>query len=161
MGLSSLRDVFADGDNALLRLDGGVDVNGSGAVDFVAPGQVNYGFEQFVDKSSPLVGPAGNAGDGEFLQTIDTSVLAEGTHFLEIRAFRHRTDGGPAIFRDFKESIYVDRLPPESEVHSFDPYVSGVNENRDLVVRSIDQTADNVHVFLNLPAGLTDTEMSD
>ncbi len=162
LGLSSLRDVFADGDNALLRLDGGIDLNGSGSVDFVTPGEVTYGFEQFVEKSSPLVGAGGlggTAGDGEFLQTIDTSVLAEGTHFLEIRAFRHRTDGGPAIFRDFKESIYVDRLPPESEVYSFEPYVSGVNEDRDLVVRSVDQTADNTHVFLNLAAGLADAEI--
>ena len=162
LGLSSLRDVYADGDNALLRLDGGVDLNGNGTVDFVTPGLVSYGFEQFLDKASPRVGPGGlgdTGGDGEFLQTIDTSVLSEGTHFLEVRAFRHRTDGGPAIFSDFKESIYVDRLPPESEVLSFDPYTTGVNENRDLVVRSIDQTADNAHVFLNLPAGLTDGEV--
>ena len=162
LGLSSLRDVFADGDNALLRLDGGIDVNGNGAVDFVTPGLVSYGFEQFVDKSSPRVGPGGlgeAGGDGEFLQTIDTSLLTEGTHFLEVRAFRHRTDGGPAIFSEFKESIYVDRLPPESEILSFEPYQTGINENRDLVVRSVDQTADNAHVFLNLPAGLTDVEV--
>ncbi|MDB4353364.1 Ig-like domain-containing protein, partial [bacterium] len=162
LGLASLRDLFADGDNALLRLDGGTDVNGNGAVDFVTPGLVSYGFEEFVDKSSPRVGPGGlgeAAGDGEFLQAIDTSLLAEGTHFLEVRAFRHRTDGGPAVFSEFKESIYVDRLPPESEVLSFEPYQIGINENRDLVVRSVDQTADNAHVFLNLPAGLNDAEI--
>ncbi|MDE0864064.1 MAG: Ig-like domain-containing protein, partial [Rubripirellula sp.] len=162
LGLPSLRDVFADGDNALLRIDGGIDLNGNGAVDFVAPGLASYGFEQFGDKSSPRVGSSGlggPAGDGEFLQNIDTTALSEGTHFLEVRAFRHRTDGGPAIFSDFKESIYVDRLPPDSGVLSFEPYTAGINENRDLIIQSLDKTADNVHVFLNLAAGITDTEV--
>ena len=162
LGLPSLRDVFADGDNALLRIDGGLDLNGNGAVDFVTPGLASYGFEQFGDKSSPRVGSSGlggPAGDGEFLQTIDTTALSEGTHFLEVRAFRHRTDGGPAIFSDFKESIYVDRLPPDSGVLSFEPYTAGINENRDLIIQSLDKTADNVHVFLNLAAGITDTEV--
>ncbi|MBT4692496.1 MAG: hypothetical protein HOB73_04055, partial [Planctomycetaceae bacterium] len=93
LGLDSLRDVFADGDHALLKLDGGLDINGNGVVDFVTPGDVSYGFETFADKSSPLIGPGGiggSRGDGEFLQTIDATKLSEGVHHLESRAFRHR-----------------------------------------------------------------------
>jgi hypothetical protein len=34
-----------------------------------------------------------------------------------------------------------------------------VNENRQLLVRSLDQTADSVHTFVNLPAALTDAQI--
>ncbi|MFP6670463.1 MAG: Ig-like domain-containing protein, partial [Pirellulaceae bacterium] len=170
--LGSLRDAWADGDNALLKLDGGRPINTlnpystASGVDYDQPGDVTYGFERFEQKSSPLIGPGGLAdsswqGDGEFLQTIDTSQLEEGPHFLEARAFRHRTDDGPAVFESFKKVIYVDRLPPDSTVASFEPWDEGVRENRDLVIRSLDKTADNVHVFLNLPAGTSDGQIMD
>jgi glycosidase len=162
LGQDALRDVFADGDNALLKLDGGRDVNHNGQVDFRTPGGVTYGFERFGDKSSPLIGPqglGGPRGDGEFLQTIDTTALEEGYHFLDARAFRHRTDNGPAVFSSFKKVIYVDRLPPVSRVDDFVPFQPGRNQDRDLVVRSVDQTADTVHVLLNLPAATTDAQV--
>lgn len=153
--LGLIRDANADGDNALIRLDGGRDLNGNGQVDFVTPGQVSYGFEQFTTKRSPLLG----GGDGEYRQTISTVGLSEGQHFLEIIAFRRRTDGGPAVYSSFKKAIYVDRLPPESTLESFDPRVVNVNENRRATVRSVDFTADSVHVFLDLPAALTDAQV--
>ncbi len=159
LGSDDLRDPYADGDHALLKLDGGTDINGNGNVDYVDPSNISYGFEAFTDKSSPLIGPNGingERGDGEFLQTIDATHLEEGIHFLEARAFRHRTDNGPSVFTDFKQSIYVDRLPPESEIASFHARVDGVNENRTLHIRSTDQTANSVHVFLDLPSGLSD-----
>jgi len=164
--LGSHRDVWADGDNALLRLDGGVDVNGSGDVDFTAPGTVSYGFERFTDKASPLIGPGGLGdpdwhGDGEFVQAIDTTKLAEGTHYLEVRAFRHRTDDGPAIYSSFKKVVYVDRLPPVSAVEGFQPFECDPDDanNQDLLVRSVDKTADAVHVFLDEPAATPDAEL--
>ena len=159
LGSDDLRDIYADGDHALLKLDGGIDINGNGNVDYVDPSNISYGFEAFTDKSSPLIGTNGidgERGDGEFLQTIDATHLDEGIHFLEARAFRHRTDNGPSVFSDFKQSIYIDRLPPESEIASFHARVDGVNENRSLHIRSTDQTANSVHVFLDLPSGLTD-----
>jgi glycosidase len=162
LGQDSLRDVYADGDSALLKIDGGVDLNHNGHVDFVAPGGVAYGFENFGDKSSPLIGSGGIGGprgDGEFRQTIDTTQLSEGYHYLTARAFRHRTDGGPAVYSDFKQVIYVDRLAPQSAIDSFAPFTAGVNENRDLVVRSLDKTANAVHVMLDLPAGLSDSQV--
>src|SRR4030095_15444703 len=113
------RAVEADGDQALFRVDGGRDVNGNGIVDFHTPGTTEYGFERFVTKSSPLIGNhnlSAARGDGEFLQTIDATRLEEGMHFLTARAYRHRPDGGPAVFNDFKRVIYIDRVPPESVV---------------------------------------------
>ncbi|MBW3598965.1 MAG: DUF1304 family protein [Planctomycetes bacterium] len=106
------RDLFADGDNALLSIDDGRDVTGDGRVDFRKPGSVTYGFERFRDKSSPRIGTGGingPRGDGEFVQTIDATKLENGVHFLEVRAFRHRTDGGPAIYSSFKKVLLVER----------------------------------------------------
>jgi alpha-amylase len=101
----SVRDVDADGDNALLRVDGGTDINGNGRVDYTTPGTVTYGCEEFVDKKSPRIGPV--AGDGEFLQTVDATKLGNGLHFLEVLAFRHRADGGPAVYSSFKRIVAI------------------------------------------------------
>ncbi|MEX0643542.1 MAG: alpha-amylase family glycosyl hydrolase, partial [Pirellulales bacterium] len=134
--LGLIRDPEADGDNALIRLDGGRDLNGNGQVDFRTPGSVTYGFESFTTKHSDLWG----GGDGEFRQTISTVGLGEGVHFLEVIAFRHREDGGPTVYSSFKKAIYVDRLPPESVLVSFDPVQAGVNETRRATIRSLDFT---------------------
>jgi alpha-amylase len=112
LGSDSLRDVNADGDQALLRLDGGVDLNGNGKVDFTTAGTTEYGFERFVTKSDPLIRNRDvNAprGDGEFRQVIDASQLAEGLHFLTVRAYRHQPPGSPALFSEFRKVIYIDR----------------------------------------------------
>lgn len=110
--LGSIRDEFADGDNALLKVDGGVDVNGNGHVDFTSPGTLAYGFERFVTKSNPRIGPqglGGPRGSGEFEQTIDATKLEPGLHFIEVRAFRHRTDKGPEVFSRFTKVIRIER----------------------------------------------------
>jgi hypothetical protein len=162
LGQDSLRDVFADGDNAILKVDGGRDLNGNGRVDHVTPDSVAYGFEQFGTKSSPLIGSGGingARGDGEFLQSVNTAALEEGYHYLTARAFRHRTDGGPAVFSEWKQVIYVDRLKPVSAVAGFHPWDKAQQDDRDLFVRSTDQTADSVHVFMDLPANLSDAQV--
>jgi hypothetical protein len=155
--LGSIRDRDADGDNALLRIDGGFDANDSGQVDYRSPGSSAYGFEEFQTAHSP--GYFNGDGNGFYEQTIDATGLGEGTHFVTARAFRHREDGGPAIFSDFRRSVYIDRLPANSAIDSFNPIVNGVNENRRAVVRSLDKTANNVHLFLDLPAARTDAEV--
>ena len=158
LGSNELRDVDADGDEAFLRVDGGRDVNGNDTVDFKTPGTTEYGFERFVTKHSPLIGNHDvNAprGDGEFRQRIDATRLEEGVHFLTARAYRHRTDGGPAVFSDFKRVIYIDRVPPESAVGSTKRLSPTEVE---VVVESRDGTADSVHV-LSVPATTTDAQM--
>ncbi len=110
--LGSIRDQFADGDNALIRVDGGRDVTGDGRVDFTTPGTIAYGFERFRDRASPRIGPGGlgaPGGDGSFVQTVDARALGNGIHYLEVRAFRHRTDNGPPVFTSLKRVIKIDR----------------------------------------------------
>jgi alpha-amylase len=158
-----VRDFDADGDAARIRVDGGVDLNNLPGVDVTSPGDVSYGFEEFTGNNAPGFT---NGGFGLYEQQIDTTQLAEGRHYVTVRAFRHRDaatggDGGPAVFTDFKRTIYVDRLPPEAAVVSFDPFASSPNNpnNRDLIVESTDQTADNMHIFLDLPAGTTGAQV--
>ncbi len=158
--IGTVRDVHADGDEAYVRIDGGLDINGNGSIEHVTPGSVSYGFEEFVDIHQP--GYFATSGEGLYQQSVDATQLSEGVHFVTTRAFRHRNaatggDGGPAVFTDFRQAIYVDRLPPESSIASFDPY--GTDAERDLVVQSLDETADSVHVFLNLPANLTEQQI--
>ena len=152
-----IRDRDADGSNALLKLDGGVDVNGNGVVDVVSPNSASYGFEAFT--TSRITGYLATDGNGEYRQTIDTSQLAEGAHFITARAFRNRDVGGPAVFSDFTKGIYIDQLKPVTEVASFDPFDPTNDGNRDIIVRSVDRTATKVHVFHNLPASFTDAQI--
>jgi len=160
-----VRDTHADGDTAMLRIDGGIDLNNLAGVDHTTPGGVSYGFEEFTDVRVPGYidnGSGGNSGTGSgtYSQIIDATQLAEGRHYITTRAFRHR-DSGPAVFTEFKRTVYIDRLPPEAAVVSFEPYATSPNvlQNRDLIVESTDGTADNMHLFLDLPAGLTDAEV--
>ena len=161
-----VRDVDADGDAALFRINGGIDANGNGVVDNVTPGDVAYAFESFTDVNAPGFGsgqlPDGG-GDGLFEQTIDTTGLAEGRHFLTGRVFRHRDaatggDGGPAVFTDLRRVIYVDRLPPDVELAGFEP-IEGNPNGRNLIIRSTDDTAESSHFFLSVSAEVSDEEL--
>jgi hypothetical protein len=165
-----VRDVHADGDLAMIRMDDSLNINGMPGIDNTSLTAAAYGFENFMTTNSPGYVWNGSAnigtGSGTYAQTIDTTLLSEGRHYITVRAFRHRSsttggDGGPATFTDFKRTIYVDRLPPESAVVSFAPYASAPNNpnDRDLIVRSVDQTADNMHFLLDLPATLTDAQV--
>ena len=154
-----VRDHDADGDNAVFKLDGGVDLNGNGHVDYTTPGSVVYGFEEFSGpKSTGYSANNGAGGNGSYAQTISAAGMSEGYHYLTVRAFRHRGDGGPAVYQDFKEVLYVDRAKPISSVNKFVPFGTGAGDN-DLWVKSDDQTATSVKVYLNLPANLTDAQI--
>jgi alpha-amylase len=149
LGSNDLRDVNADGDQALLRLDDGVDLNGTGGIDFRTPGAATYGFERFRTKHSPLL--ANPRGDGEFRQVVNATQLTEGMHFLTVRAFRRQPSGSPEVFSDFKKVIYIDRKAPVSELESFRRSESTRGEGT-VRIRSADGTAASIHIFANLPA---------
>ena len=158
------RDFDADGDFAAIKIDQGVDVNGNGVVDFTTPGSVTYGFENFVTTNTPGYiddnGTNVGSGTGLYEQTVDATQLSEGYHFITTRAFRHRDDGGPAVFSDFKRVVYVDLLPPDSAVDSFELNGTGTG-NMDLLMRSVDQTAQAVFVYLDLPANAAEQDILD
>lgn len=154
--IGGILDADAGGDNALFNFNDGNrsrDLNGNGAIDFRTPGSVVYGFEQFTTKRSPLTTPGG---DGQYRQLIDSNQLDEGFNYVTVRAFRKRTDGGEAVWTDFRRVIYLDRERPESELDSINDL--GGN-SRQVRVRSTDGTADSVHVFLDLPQNFTESQI--
>jgi glycosidase len=151
----SILDHDADGDNALFKIDGGIDVTGNGFVS-TTPGNVAYGFQQFTDVNSP--GYFNSDGTGQYVQTIDVSKLGEGMHYITIRAFRHRNSNEPPIYTDFRTAIYVDKTATVSAVDSFKA-IDGAPNNYRLTVRSTDLEANNVHVFFDLPAALTNDQI--
>ncbi len=158
MLLGSIHDHNADGDNAIFKVDGGVALNGHGNVDFVDPNTASYGFEQFTQVSNPGYFTFSN--NGSYIQTIDTTKLSDGYHYIDVRVFRHGDNSNaPAIYTDFKDTIYVDLHKPNSAINSFAPQVAGVNENRQLIVKSVDGTANTVHAFLDLPAAVTNDQI--
>ena len=147
------RDRSADGDQAMIRINEGLDLNGSGAVDVTTPGDVSYGFENFV--TTRRTGFSQADGNGLFEQAVNAAILPEGMNFLTVRAFRQRGDAGPAVYSDFKEVLYVDRLKPESAFDQFKPF-SGGTGNNDVWIKSTDGTADRVNIFQNVPAAVSD-----
>lgn len=155
------RDRSADGDQAMLRINEGLDLNGNGRVDVVAPGDVSYGFEEFVTTRQPGFQQA--SGNGLFEQTVDASLMPEGMNFLTVRAYRHRDpgtggDNGPPVYSEFKQVLYVDRLPPEATIEGLEPFGTITGSN-DVKVRSVDGTAESVHIFPNVAATVSEATL--
>jgi hypothetical protein len=151
-------DHDADGSQALIRVDGGIDVSGSGFD--TTPGDITYGFTNFVTVNQPGYSANGGAGgDGQYTQTINTSQLGQGYHYITVMALRHNADSTqPQVYNDWKQAIYVDTAPANSTVASFNA-TGGTSTTRNLVVQSVDQLANNTHVFLDLPLGYSDSQV--
>ena len=147
------RDRSADGDTAMIRINEGLDLNGSGGVDVTTPGDVSYGFENFT--TTRVTGYSQSSGNGLYEQAINAALLPEGMNFLTVRAYRQRSDGGPAVFSDFKDVLYVDRLKPEAAFNQYVPF-SGGTGNNDVWIKSTDGTADRVNIFQNVAATVSD-----
>jgi glycosidase len=137
-------DVDGEDDQALFKVDAGGDFNGSGGIDHTS-GEF-AGFEEFVSTHSPLFG----GGTGLYVQTIDTSLLDEGLHAIEVSAFRRRT-AGPPITETWRQPVYVDRVGPVIALTA--PTTTGsvdVNASSTFVrVQRADRTADRVHVIFD------------
>ncbi|CAN5684590.1 hypothetical protein BH11PLA1_BH11PLA1_02130 [soil metagenome] len=139
-------------DRAVFRIDGGfADYNGSGAYD-QALGLVDAGFEQFITQRNPIAGAGGTGTTGLYRQTILTSQLSEGIHYLTVYCFRQRTDGGLPIFKEFRRVFYVDRSPP---VVTLSPTVVPIGAGQfQFRVTTGDRTVNAVYVIQNVPGGV-------
>jgi len=133
-------------DNAVFRIDAGFqDVNGNGVVDIGADNGVVPGYESFLTSNIPLAGTTNPT--GFYMQTVLASQMDEGTHFVSVAAFRRRGVADAPLFREFRQPIYVDRLPPEAEL--VDPGVLSNETSRRFLVRALDRTVSKVHLILN------------
>jgi alpha-amylase len=160
-------DQDADGDNAQLTIDGGsITVASNGLTSTVAgsngettsPTSVSYGYQNFASSSPGYYNANGN---GAYSQTIDTSGLSIGYHYIEVIAFRHNSNtSAPPVYSDWYQTIYVDRGTPQSTIQSFAPFTSAPTNysNRQFDIQS-DGTTTSEYVYLNLPSGITNAQI--
>lgn len=135
-------------DNALVRLDGGVDFDGTPGL-FISSGEF-AGFEQFTAGASPRF----TGGTGNYSVNVNATNLSEGMHFIETVAFTNRTSG-PSAYSSERKTIYLDRVPPP--VSLVFPGNTGNGDVRSqsygVVVRCPDATANSMHIFIDQPPG--------
>jgi Dockerin type I domain len=90
-------------------------------------------------------------------QAINSSQVGQGYHYITVEAFTHRTDGGPEVYTDWKQTVYIDLAPPNSAVTSFNS--SSGSNSWTLQLASVDGFANNIHAFLDLPAADTNAQV--
>jgi hypothetical protein len=106
-------------------------------------------FETFRTEASPLFNSTRT--NGLYRQTIDTSRLSEGLHYIRAVAFRNRPSNTDPLFGDFRQVIYVDRVPPPvTLLDAAAPITTPINTFR---VVGNDRTAQRVWILLNVPGG--------
>ncbi len=144
-------------DLAMLRLDGGLDVNGNGSVDSTDPSFVAYGYDNFLTESASLqsggVDVGGGVFKGRYRQVVDTTNLSEGRHYLSVIAFRHRPAGSPPILETWRKVLLIDRLPPQVALAAPEENEPITASAYQFAIRSVDRTANRVHVFLDQQPG--------
>ncbi|QYU69828.1 hypothetical protein J4558_06800 [Leptolyngbya sp. 15MV] len=143
-------------DNAVFRFNRGfVDLNGNGQVDFGPGNDAVAGFELFNTLRQP--GTTQPSGLGLYRQTISTALLPEGYNYITVRAFKRRPASTDPLWREVRQVVYVDRLPPEVSV-TLPP--QPVQASSALIrARAADRTASNAWVFANLPQGVDPTTL--
>ncbi len=145
-------------DFACFRIDGGypsagaaVDFNGqNGGPDFPDTDSYIPRFESFVTQSSPLATTVGVT-NGLYRQTINTSSLNEGIHYIKVVAFRRRPSGTDPIFTEFRAVIYVDRSGPT--VALADAALTITTPINIFRVIAADRTTTSAYILVNPPAG--------
>ena len=145
-------------DFACFRIDGGypsagaaVDFNGqNNGPDFSDTDPYIPRFESFVTQSSPLATTVG-AANGLYRQTIDTSSLGEGVHYIKIVAFRRRPANTDPIFTEFRAVIYVDRSAPS--VALADAALTITTPINIFRVVAADRTTTSAYILVNPPGG--------
>ncbi len=158
---AALRDFNADGIVARFKINDGFDGNANGVADFPSSSNANatkYGFENFLTTNAPGYNSPG--GNGSYSQVINAANLGEGYHYLTVRAWRNQAANESEVFKDYRKVIYVDRFDPESALDSVAQYpYQNASTSRDVRIKSLDATADSVHVFFDLPASLSDAQV--
>jgi len=135
-------------DNAMFKINQGyTDFNNNGQIDHPLSDGVAGGYEEFITTNQPLA--AGGA-SGLYQQTIDSTLLDDGIHYLSVIAFKQRAAGTAPLFREWRQAFYVDNVPPQIELLSTQTQTT--TSPRYLVER-LDTDTDTVHMFYDLPAG--------
>ena len=127
-----VRDVHADGDTAMFKIDGGVDLNDSCGSRRRHTGQHDLRIREFHhDSHARLHLPDGNGNVGTGVGALRASdrcdaacrgsALCDGPRPFDIETPRRAATAVRRYSPIFDGTIYVDRLPPEAAVDSFAP----------------------------------------
>ncbi len=158
-GQPLVHDQIADGDQAQFEIDGGIDVTSAGLGHQSQRRHLRLSSPSSPPTSLATSANGGAGGNGTYAQTLSTALLGQGYHYITVEAFTHNTDTtAPPVYTDWRETIYVDTAPPLSTLNSFNETASS-SQNRTLVIQSADGLANNTHVFLDLPSGLTNSQI--
>ncbi|MEK6701519.1 MAG: alpha-amylase family glycosyl hydrolase [Planctomycetota bacterium] len=137
-------------DNAVFRIDQGYrDFNASGGVDIDGTNGFVPGYEQFVTQHQPLAGTANS--QGLYRQTIDTSLLADGYHYISVVAFRKRNANESPIVREFRQVIFVDRAGAAAQF--VNPPTSITTTSQLFSIKSLDRNTARAYLILDVPDG--------
>ncbi|MDX2175622.1 MAG: hypothetical protein SF028_04040 [Candidatus Sumerlaeia bacterium] len=157
-----------DEDNAIIRWNYGLNVDGDGSGDFGIAAGVNdplvAGFENFTTGRNPSAGdPTGPQGaqlpEGGYRLAVDLADagVPEGYNYLSVLSFVPRLQGLPPISSQTRKVVYVDRTPPDAAL-VFPATQSGAGDittsTYGFVVDNPDGTGNSAHYFWNLPQGV-------
>lgn len=136
-------------DNAFFKFAGRWgDFNGNGAVDVPESDAFIPGFENFLTTKQTLFANPANT-QGLYEQTINTTLLPEGYHYIRVVAFRNRPSNTDPLYTEFRKVIYVDRQGPSvTLLNASQPITQPINTFR---VIANDRTTTRVHIHTNLP----------
>ncbi len=136
-------------DNAVFRLNQGfTDSNHNGGVDKAHTDPYVPGYEDFLTQKTPLAN-TGNT-NGIYRQVVTTSDLPEGVNYLSVVAFRKRGASDAALYREWRQAFYVDRLCP---TYTFVPPATiPTTTSATVGFTGVDRTAGRFQVWVNPPA---------
>jgi len=144
-------------DNALIKWNYGVNIDGSDEGDFGITFGVDdpllAGFENFTERSVSASG-----GTGTYRITVDLTKpgIREGFNYITAIAFLPRIPDLPPIFNTFRKVIYVDRRGPDLRL-VYPATQNGLTDIQtaayEFVAENPDATGNSIHFFWNLPAG--------
>ena len=136
--------------SAVFRFNQGYqDLNGNGSVDKPSTDPVVPGYENFLTVNQPMY----NSGlqNGTYTQTLNAAQLPEGYNYISIVAFRQRPANTDPLFREFRQVVYIDRVPPP--VAWADEGTTITSGSYLFKIKFLDRTASRMHLFLDLPPG--------
>ncbi len=137
-------------DNAVFRIDQGYrDFNGNGIVDLDGTNGFVPGYEQFVTQHQPLAGTANT--QGFYRQTISTSLLADGYHYISVIAFRKREVNESPIVREFRQVIFVDRAGAAAQFVNAPSTITTTTQL--FSVKALDRNTARAYMILDVPDG--------
>lgn len=144
-------------DNALIKWNHGLNIDGSNEGDFGIAFGVDSpllaGYENYTERSV-----SANGGTGTYRINVNLADpnIPEGYNYITSIAFLPRLQGLPPVFNTFRKVIYVDRRGPDTTL-VFPATQTGINDiptsSYGFVVDNPDGTGNSMHYFWNLPQG--------